>query len=235
MRRIATVWLALIASPLAAQTGIDAAMPTDPRVQTLVYSPTQVARLQVARGFQLTVEVASGEQIESIAIGNGTAWQVTPNRRGDHFFVKPLQSGVVTNLTVVTDARTYTFELVPLDTPQADTPYTVRLEAPGSTAASTTADADAPPALAPGRYKLSGAREIRPDAMSDDGVHTYISWAPEQTLPAIFAIDRTGQETLVNGAMRDGIFVVDAIARHVVFRLDRLIARADRLTPRPGK
>jgi type IV secretion system protein VirB9 len=84
-------------------------------------------------------------------------------------------------------------------------------------------------AATPGRYKLSGDKALRPAAIDDDGVHTYIAWGPDQTLPAIFAIDDKGNETLVNGMTRDGRFVIDAVANKLVFRIDRQTATAVRV------
>jgi len=83
--------------------------------------------------------------------------------------------------------------------------------------------------LGPGRYKLSGDKALRPSAIDDDGVHTYIAWGPDQTLPAIFAIDDKGNETLVNGMTREGRFVIDAVANKLVFRIDRQTAAAVRV------
>ena len=67
----------------------------DPRIQTRrLYDADQVVQLQGAPGYQLDVEFAPDERIESVAVGDSAAWQVTPNRRGDRLFVKPLQAGV---------------------------------------------------------------------------------------------------------------------------------------------
>ena len=121
---------------------------------------------------------------------------MTPNQRGDHLFVKPLQAGVTTNLTVVTGARTYTFELEPLSGPLPNMAYTVRFTYPA--AASAVAPA---PRRRPNRGPLPAERRqaLRPSRISDDGVHTYIEWPREAPLPAIYAIDEQGQEILVNG------------------------------------
>ena len=51
----------------------------------------QVVPLEVAPGYQLMLEFAPDERIESVAVGDSGAWQVTPNRSGDRVFVKPLQ------------------------------------------------------------------------------------------------------------------------------------------------
>jgi type IV secretion system protein VirB9 len=200
--------------------------PGDPRIQSVLYDANQVVQLQVATGYQLTVEFAPDERIENVAVGDSGAWQVTPNKRGDRLFIKAVGQGVTTNLTVVTDARTYAIELSPLFGALPTMAYTVRFRY-ATPAAVTLVANDA--ALGPGRYKLSGDKALRPAAIDDDGVHTYIAWGPDQTLPAIFAIDDKGNETLVNGMTREGRFVIDAVANKLVFRIDRQTAGAMRV------
>jgi len=79
-----------------------------------------------------------------------------------------------------------------------------------------------------GRYKLSGAIELRPTKISDDGTHTYIVWAPDQALPAVFAVNATGAEEMVDGYMRNDIFTIDRVYQQLVFRIDKKLARAKR-------
>ena len=200
--------------------------PPNPRFQSIEYSPDQVFTLQAAPGYQVTVELAPDEHIENVAIGDSGAWQVTANRRGDRLFVKAVRSDVTTNMTVVTDARLYSFELVPLPGPQPDMPYALRFHYPSPAAvpAETASGAEL------GRYKMRGARELIPSGMHDDGVHTYIEWPPGRTLPAIYAVNDQGKETLVNGMMRDGWMVVDSIQAKLVFRIDRHSATAQRVS-----
>lgn len=175
----------LLALPASAQLRPEPG-PGDPRIQSVLYDANQVVQLQVATGYQLTVEFAPDERIENVAVGDSGAWQVTPNKRGDRLFIKAVGQGVTTNLTVVTDARTYAIELSPLFGPLPTMAYTVRFRY-ATPAAVTVVANDA--ALGPGRYKLSGDKALRPSAIDDDGVHTYVAWGPDQTLPAIFAID----------------------------------------------
>lgn len=202
--------------------------PGDPRIQTIAYDANQVVQLQVASGFQLTVEFAPGERIENIAVGDGSAWQVTPNKRGDRMFVKALAMGVTTNLTVLTDARTYNFELMPAYGPLPDMPFDVRF----TYAEPAVARIDAIGKPAEGRYKLSGAKPLRPTAISDDGAKTYIEFATDRPLPAVFAVDDAGREMLVDGAMRDGQYVIDAVRPELLFRIDKQTARATRVRVR---
>ncbi len=219
--------LLLVAAPLAAQVRPQPAPGGDPRVQSVEYRQDQVVSLEVAPGYQLMLEFAPDERIESVAVGDSGAWQVTPNRAGDRVFVKALQA-MPSNLTVVTSARLYTFELNPLFSGSGSMAYVVRFTYPGAAEES----ADAEPAAVAGRYRLSGARALRPSRISDDGTHTYIEWPRESTLPAVYSLDERGQESLVNGMMRDDLFVIDAVVPRLVFRIDRDVARAERVVER---
>jgi type IV secretion system protein VirB9 len=217
--------LSLLVAPLAAHAQIRPVPGAgDPRIQTVAYDAAQVVSLQVASGYQLTVELGAGERIENVAIGDSSAWQVTPNKRGDHLFIKALQNGVATNMTVVTDARSYNFELMPLYGPLPDMAFTVRFTYPAPAVATVVKTV-----TEPGRYKLSGARDIWPATIDDDGEKTFLTWPADRALPAVFAIDSRKNETLLDGAMRDGEYVIDSVQQKLVFRFDKKIARAVRI------
>jgi type IV secretion system protein VirB9 len=227
--RLLLVLLALLMPEAAMAQVRPAPGPGDPRIQTVLYDTNQVVQLQVATGYQLTVEFALDERIENVAVGDSGAWQVTSNKRGDHLFIKAVQSGVTTNLTVVTDARSYMFDLAPLYGPLPDMAYTVRFTYPPTAVASV---ADAAPVMEPGRYKLGGTRAIRPSQIDDDGEKTYIVWPADKPLPAVFAIDEKGREMLVDGYMRDGQYVIDSVKPKLLFRLDKDLASAVRVKPK---
>lgn len=98
----------------------------DPRIQSVLYDANQVVLLQVAVGYQLSIALAADERIENVAVGDGGSWQVTPNKRGDHLFIKATQSGSPTNMTVVTDTRSYSFTLESVSAATPDMAYTVQ-------------------------------------------------------------------------------------------------------------
>jgi type IV secretion system protein VirB9 len=218
--------LLLAAAPLAAQVRPKPGA-GDPRIQSIDYAPEQVVQLQGATGFEITVELSPDEQVENVAVGDSSAWQVTANHRGDHLFVKAIQAGVTSNMTVVTNVRLYNFELVPLSGASGDMAYTVRFRYP-STGANAIAD-DAPSAAGEGRYRLGGDKALRPSEISDDGRHTYIRWPRDRALPAVYAVSDSGRETLVNAMMRDDVFVVDSVSQKLVFRIDKSAATATRV------
>jgi type IV secretion system protein VirB9 len=195
----------------------------DQRLQTVRYDPSQVVQLPVAVGYQLTVELSPGEKIENAALGDDSGWMVTANKRGDRLFIKRRSDGGATNLTVMTDARTYAFDLVPGEGVTA--PYIVRFLYPPQ---ALPASLDPAGSSALNSYRMRGARSIWPSAMADDGKRTYIEWAPEVAMPAVFAIDDTGHEATVDGQVRDGRYVIDTVKSKLIFRSGTDAATAER-------
>jgi type IV secretion system protein VirB9 len=222
--------MAFAAAPAEAQVRPQPVPEGDPHLQSVKYAPGQVVLLELAPGFQMTIELGSDEQIENVAVGDSGAWQVTANRRGDRLFLKALQAGSPTNMTVVTNARLYAFELAPLFNSAPNMAYVVRFEYPGQEAEDA---ADAGPVV-DGRYRLSGEKTLRPVRISDDGRKTYIEWAKDRPLPAVYSLDDNGKEALVDGMMRDDLYVIDSVSRELVFRIDKKVAHAVRAKPKKG-
>jgi type IV secretion system protein VirB9 len=214
---------ALASAPLCAQVRPQAETGADPRIQSVAYAPNQVVLLEGAPGYQITLELSPDERVEIVAVGDSGSWQVNANRRGDLLFIKALIGGVSTNMTVITNVRTYNFELAPISSTQMA--YTVRFHYPTPAAP----EEDLADAAAEGRYRLGGDRALRPSEISDDGVHTYIRWPADRALPAVYAVTDSGLEMLVNGMMRaDDLFVIDSVSRKLVFRIDGDVATATR-------
>lgn len=207
----------------------------DPRLQTIDYNPGQIVELRGAPGYQLMVELSPDEEIQSVALGDNTAWQVSVNKAGDRLFLKPAQSDTATNMTVVTSVRIYNFDLFSLLAPAADMPYTVQFRYPASLAQAANAQyPDAPTGdTSLNKYRTSGDRLLRPVSVTDDGQHIYVRWARNAPIPAVYTPDRFGKEMLVNGMMSaDDVFVVDGTPPKLTFRIDNVIARAERVTGR---
>jgi type IV secretion system protein VirB9 len=217
--------LALLAGPALAvvpQPG-----PGDPRIHVVEYDPEAVVELRVALGYQLSVEFDPSEKIENVAIGDSLGWQVTPNRRANLLFLKPMSQRPPTNMTVVTNLRRYNFELSlrPRSAARA-APFSVRfLYAAPVVAYIAPPPPPPPPVERNTAYSYDGSAKTLPVKVFDDGQDTYFTFRAEEDLPAIFAVDPDGGEAVVNTRQRDGYVVVDRLARGFVLRRGSEITR----------
>lgn len=184
----------------------------DPRIQTVLYDPQEVVALSVATGFAVTVVFSPDERIETVTVGDSTAWLVQVNRRADALVVKPVGYAPATNLTVMSDQRFYNFVLTTSNMTGSVNPYLLRF----SYVAPDTGEAVAPEPLAT-VYRLKGAQELRPEAMSDDGEFTSIVWPPDTPFPAVYHEGESGDMALVNGAVRNGAFVIEGVYPKLIF------------------
>ena len=201
----------------------------DSRIQILHFVSGQFIRLQVPRHAMLGILFMPGETVRNATLRDTGSYKVIVTGTADALFVEAL-GAAPSVLSVTTDKRSYDFELN--SSSQANIPYLVRFAAdmPPPSAPPSPATAQAP-----GQYKLSGNRELRPSGMRDDGMRTYIQWSAEQAIPAVFAVDGLGREEMVNGYMREGIFTIDRVHADLVFRIDKAMARARRVAAKAGQ
>ncbi len=230
-------WLALLGIALPAML-VAQSMPQptagDPHLQAIDYRADEVVQLRSAPGYALMVDLSPDEQVQNVAIGDGSAWQVSVTKEGNRLFLKPLRDSQGTNMTVVTTVRTYAFDLIAMTMPSSDMPYTVEFHYPPPP--EVQADGNYVDVSAHSRrlsrYKVGGDRYLRPISVSDDGQRTYIAWPKAAEIPAVYAIDRTGREYLVNGMMGiDDVYVVEGAPMSLLFRIDNKTAFARRTNP----
>ncbi|WP_338426910.1 TrbG/VirB9 family P-type conjugative transfer protein [Sphingopyxis kveilinensis] len=226
--RLALAALLLLTAPDAAARASPQPGYGDARMQTVDYRRDQVVEIEGAPGYQVMIALAPDEVIEHVALGDSGAWQVAPSQSGNMLFVRPSQGGVSTNMTVITSARFYAFDLVPSN---GAPPYEVRFRYPAEEAGYVAAEPTAS-GHPVGLYRVRGTRSLRPVRLHDDGRRTYIEWPADVALPAVFFIDEHGRERLANGNMRGSLYVIDSVHAELLFRIDRKTARAKRYLPK---
>jgi type IV secretion system protein VirB9 len=205
----------------------------DPRLVNRLYDETQVVLVEGKANVQTTIRFGDDEMIENVAIGDSQAWQVTPNKRANLLFVKPLADRAATNMTVITNRYTYLFDLVA--NPRVETPLYVlsfSYPEPVEPAPSRAAPADGPndvelaaldqPIVDPAELNFdwgkSGDRKLFPARIYDDGSATFIAWPAGAPVPAILMKDQEGTEGPVNFAVRGDVIVIDGVPRELVLR-----------------
>ncbi len=202
----------------------------DPRLQTVAYDPARAVRLVAFPDASMTVLLLPGEQIQRLAVSDPLAFEARAAGANDSFSVRPLRPDAATTLLVDTAQRRYEFELATGNGLAAA--YLVRFvggvpERPQPPIPRWTPQTQ-PPVIV-GEYRLSGDEALRPSRISDDGTRTYLEWDAYQSLPAVFGIGFNGEEEVVDGYMRGGVFTIDRVYGELIFRIDKKRARARRI------
>ena len=202
---------------------------TDSRIRSVAYDPEQIVRIVGKSGIQSTIEFATDEKIENVAVGDSSKWQITPNRRASLLFVKPLAAHSRTNMTVVTDKRTYMFDLVAGEASASAVyalkfsyPNEKKIEAPKQ--AQQVASSNARPTAGAIAEKLrfdwksNGNKALLPARVFDDGTSVYLAWDKETPLPAILTQNEDRQEGPVNYQLRGEYIVITPVPANLVLR-----------------
>lgn len=224
----------------------------DARLVAKLYNPGEVVRIEGRPSVQATIRFGESELVENVAIGDSNAWQVTPNKRANLLFVKPLAERAATNMTVVTNLHTYFFDLVA--SPKVTSPlYELAFSYPEDVKAAsgsksgaaaqvaTPTEAELAAATDPGSvtdladlnfaWSGSGQKKLLPGRIYDDGKSTYLSWPAGTAVPAILIKNKEGTEGPVNFAVRGDVIVIDGVPREIVLRSGRDLATIDNNGP----
>lgn len=206
----------------------------DPRIRVVPYRADAVYRLRGYVGYQIDITFAPGEHF--VGLGVGDAKGVTFAADANHLFLKPRAAHVATNLTVLTNRRTYLFDYRAgsghPDPSGADVIYTLRFEYPAAIASAPARERHQVEAeLATGLsirprnydYWYCGDPSLRPVAAWDDDVQTTLVFGAHTELPAVFALNGDGSESLVNFDVRAGRVVIQRVARRLILRRGKLV------------
>lgn len=209
---------------------------SDPRLKSIHYEADKVVSVQGRLGYQSMIEFGNGEQIENVAVGDSSAWQVTPNKRANLLFLKPLFGKAKTNMTVVTDQRTYMFDLSVASTgsalynlrftygarpPVQSQPQSRRVSYPSLLANGAPGSPVVTHPKVNYDWKRKGKKDLLPTRTYDDGRAVYLQWKAGVPMPAIYARDEAGRESLVNYRQVGAFIVIDQVPHALVMRLGK--------------
>ena len=176
------------------------------------------------------IEFSSGEKVNTIYIPKPDAWSIkTTNNR---LFLTPITEDAETTMTVMTDQRTYFFELhakMPDGPFDPELTFFVKFRYPsGSENQNTQSSSDNDgsiiqyavskgPDLSKSEkfnfnYTVSGDYKITPIKVFDDGQFTYFEFREKNgIIPAIFSVDSDGFESIVNFRIINQYLAVESV------------------------
>lgn len=204
---------------------------SDPRIRYRAYSADTIYRLVGHTGYQIMVQIEPDDRVQTVAVGDASGWQITPNEARNLLFLKPLRVSSRTNMSIVTERRTYNFELSAINgaTAHSSEPtYVLRFQYPPTPTPPPPAQTDQP-VLGSGpfnrNYSFEGSELNVPAQVFDDGKVTYFRFADGAPRPAIFVEDPGAGESIVNVAYRGPYAVVDRVAAVFVLKQGKEVTR----------
>jgi len=218
----------------------------DERIREVAYSDAQV--FQIVGVFRSATQIvfSAGERVEHVALGDTVSWEVAPAENS--LFIKPRELAGSTNLIVLTRSsegvRTYIFELTArrgrIGSHVADTFFKVVFRYPHQETAAAQAAAQQARyshslalqasairsaldlAVLEGKrnllYAVQGSSAIQPSEVSDNGQFTAMRFPNQRELPAFFAVNPDGTETIVPFDVRDEFVIIHGVFGEIRLR-----------------
>ena len=220
--------------------------------QVYPYSEGTIFQVYAAPGLVTDIALQSGEKLVAVASGDTARWTIGDTTSGSgegkqtHVLVKPFSSGLLTNLVITTDRRTYH---VRLTSTSGTALSSIRWSYPQDELLALRRKAEAAQAAAPVEtglaieqlhfnYLISGDRPSwRPVRVFDDGMKTYVEFPASLgtgEAPPLFVVGFDGKAELVNYRLRGLFYVVDRIFDAAELRLGlkkQQVVRIDRVSP----
>lgn len=204
----------------------------DNRIKDVTYNPDNVTRVNVAIGVATIIQLSPNEFISEqdggIGLGDPKAWKI--NAKGNHIWIRPMAEEPDTNLALVTNKRTYQFNLVSVKNRNAAT-WTVRFNYPKPAKDTNAWSRPCSGSQLNYRYFAKGDKELFPIEMWDNGTFTCINTHIGKDLPVVFKKLPDGSEGLVNSHIKNGFIVIHEVNPEYRLRLGDLVAgiKTDRL------
>ncbi|WP_085033075.1 TrbG/VirB9 family P-type conjugative transfer protein [Ensifer aridi] len=198
-------------------------LPADTRIKRYVYDENNVYKLNLYLKSVTALQFAEGENVESILIGDSASWEVVKLKMGNVISLKPIIDHALTNMTVYTDQRVYTFELRSVGEIKAgmkrgaDQAFRTVFTYPDKLKGLDRSRAQGGPIQH--RYMVSGYAQFRPLAVIDNTLQTTFILPKGAPRPAVFKVGNDREERLVNSRTVGERIIVDGTSDYWVLRI----------------
>ncbi len=203
---------------------------TEKKFRSYIYNPNDVYRYLGHYTYQGFVEFQEGETISTISMGDPTLWIF--ERLGNRLFLKPVgEDGSETNMTVITNKHVYHFELMAKEAKgitDKDLVFVAKFVYPDEKDKNIVEFAKSTPTDEPDmrdlsiynfNYQYTGEASIAPMKVFDNGEFTYFQFTKKNAeIPAIFAVDANGFESLINFRSAGSYIIVERVTPQFTLR-----------------
>lgn len=199
----------------------------DPRFKSFQFTPNTTYKIVTIYDNPSYIEFEAGEVVAIIVNPKRTAWQLVPSE--NKLFIKPIESEADTQVTVMTNKRVYFFEMYAKEPdadfdkdysfffkfkyPSDDESKTIR-----TYAKSILPDVDQSPWKYNFNYTMTGEDSLYPVKIFDDGEFTYFEFPKTSRMPAIFSVDSSGFESIVNFRIVGDYLIVEEVSPKFTLR-----------------
>jgi len=198
---------------------------TDSRIKTFVYNENEVFNVVTHYGYQSNIEFSNQETIDTISVGNRVPFQIVPS--GKRLFIRAQTANARTNMTVVTNKRTYQFDIAAVPAPvmpNEELVYVIRFFYPddrknnlsGYSKALLANDKSSSAPAYNYKYTYTGTEALAPVKVFDDGKSTFFkfSFSGIANTPRFYSIDSSGRESFINPQISGEYYMLGTIAEH---------------------
>jgi type IV secretion system protein VirB9 len=206
---------------------------TDTRIKVVAYDQNNVVTIHGSHFVSTAIYFGKSETILHVDIGDLLAWKASPSKDIPYaIFIEPQLPQSDTNMTVITNKRTYQFQLITRtdDTSRShDVIYALQFKYPDEEKNQFEGELNNLQRSFLGNsvndavhwnydYSFYGSKRIAPVQAVDNGTYTIFKFAKHEAVPAIFAVDAHQNESLVNFRVEGDYVFVQGVRHQYTFR-----------------
>lgn len=229
----ALIALSMAASSHGAQ--LPEAGKKDARIRFATYDPHDVVTIYTRVGLLTQIVFDQDEKIVDMTGGDVEAWGAVTRKARDGVFLKPTAEVPDANLHVVTNKRSYSFDLKLAKKAKGEVAFmTVYFHYPDAVqaAAMVAKEADkvrglleAASPVANRRYSVQGSSDLAPIEVWDDGRTTFLRFRARSMIPAIYESNEDSTvRRIENINVKDDVLQVQGVRRKLVLQTGKEVA-----------
>ena len=207
----------------------------DARIRFATYDQYDVVTIYARYGMETHIVLDADEKVVDMTGGDTEAWGVATKLDRNGLFIKPSADLPDSNIHVVTNKRTYTFDLKLARNGKNQIGFmTVFFRYPSAQAVTNAAAEaeqvrgllDVVSPVGNRRYTVQGSGELAPIEAWDDGRTTFLRFRARSSIPAVYAARSNDDsiEQIENPTVKNDVVQLPGVRRKFVLRIGNQMA-----------